>query len=414
MSIDFRSGVKLSDLRRKLWSYYRSNLTFQVPRGQSLLGFADINTRYDLDNFLQNELPPKVKELDLRFDFEVIQSGSFTEGVSLYRKHSQDETVEQEYDFLFIIKALKVDSNGNIGRISVIEGGSTEWNEITRGHSWVRLNDSDLQATWQDCAIERQDEVFLSSTKIVEVLQARIKDVFRNSSFGEKYVCRFEINGPAVTVVVDIRDISGTQVTFSFDLVLAFDWNEWPISAKGWIARPRKWPDQTIVADIVNNGIYLVPKASKYSDPELEWRISFSRAEKIIYSHFPKPRGEYICPGGRKITYDHILIPDASCRIEWYRIFKEIFREHLSIPKILSSYHLKTIMLWACKKHPADFWESANSATCFLGLLDDLLHCLAAARTVFRAVSQPPLTSWLWLLADLERCPSSAPRHRNT
>lgn len=79
-----------------------------------------------------------MKEFDLRFDLEIIQSGSFTEGVSLYRKHSQDETVEQEYDFLFIIKALKVDSNENIGRISVIEGGSTEWNEITRGHSWIR------------------------------------------------------------------------------------------------------------------------------------------------------------------------------------------------------------------------------------------------------------------------------------
>lgn len=50
-----------------------------------MLGFGDINARYDLDNFLQNELPAKVKELDLRFDLEVIQSGSFTEGVSLYR-----------------------------------------------------------------------------------------------------------------------------------------------------------------------------------------------------------------------------------------------------------------------------------------------------------------------------------------
>ena len=278
MSTDFRSGVKLGDLRRKLWSRYRSNLTFQVPGGQSVRGFGDINTRYDLDNFLQNELPAKVKELDLRFDLDVFQCGSFTEGVSLYRKHSQDETVEQEYDFLFLIKALKVDSNENIRRISVIEGGSTERDEITRGNSWIRLNDVDLQATWQDCVIQRQDEVFLSSKKIVEVLQARIEEVFRNSSFGDKCVYRFEVNGPAVTVVMDLRDISGTQVTFSFDFVLALDWNEWPISAKEWITRPRKWPDQTVVAEVVSSGVYLVPKASKYGDPELEWRISFSKA----------------------------------------------------------------------------------------------------------------------------------------
>ena len=78
MSIDFRSGVKLGDLRRKLWSRYRSNSTLQVPGGQSILGFGDINARYEIDNFLQNELPAKVKELDSRFDLEVIQSGSFT------------------------------------------------------------------------------------------------------------------------------------------------------------------------------------------------------------------------------------------------------------------------------------------------------------------------------------------------
>ena len=138
---------------------------------------------------LQNEVPTKVKELDLRFDLEVIQSGSFTEGVSLYRKHSQDETVEQEYDFLFLVKflvkTLKVDSTENIKRISVVEGGSAEKDgaEITTGHSWIRLNYLDIQATWQDCVIVRQNEVFLSSTKIVEVLQARIEEVFRKSSF---------------------------------------------------------------------------------------------------------------------------------------------------------------------------------------------------------------------------------------
>ena len=89
----------------------------------------------------------------------------------------------------------------------------------------------------------------------------------------------------------------------------------------------------------------------------------------LIKLRWPKTKSLYD-------TYDHILIPDASCRIECYRILKEIFEEHLSIPKILSSYHLKTIVLWASEKHPGDFWESANSATCFLGL-DDLLHCLA-------------------------------------
>ncbi len=210
------------------------------------------------------------------------------------------------------------------------------------------------------------------------MLQARIEEVFRKSSFQEKCVYRFEVNGPAVTVVMDLRDISGTQVTFSFDFVLALDWNEWPLCAKEWITRHRKWPDQTRVAEVINSGVYLVPKASRCGDPELEWRISFSKAEKALFPLFPKPRGEYIFPDGRKITYDHLLIPDASCRSECYRILKEIFKEHLSIPNLLySSYSLKTIMLWACEKHPEDFWESANSAICFLGLLDDLLHCLA-------------------------------------
>lgn len=81
-----------------------------------------------------------MKELDLRLDLEVIQSGSLTEGVSLYRKHSQDETVEQEYNFLFIVKTLKVDSTENIKRISAVEGGSeaNDAAKITPGYSWIR------------------------------------------------------------------------------------------------------------------------------------------------------------------------------------------------------------------------------------------------------------------------------------
>ncbi|KAK3083538.1 hypothetical protein FSP39_025017 [Pinctada imbricata] len=47
---------------------------------------------------------------------------------------------------------------------------------------------------------------------------------------------------------------------------------------------------------------------------------------------------------------------------------------HVTRPRIISTYHLKTIFLWTLEKYPPDTWTEENLGQRFLGLLDKLLH----------------------------------------
>ena len=70
------------------------------------------------------------------------------------------------------------------------------------------------------------------------------------------------------------------------DHVPSINCTGWPSCAEGWITRPRVWPDKETVEDIVQSGFHLVCKASPGGDPQTEWRLSFSVAEKYIYIVF--------------------------------------------------------------------------------------------------------------------------------
>jgi len=75
-----------------------------------------------------------------------------------------------------------------------------------------------------------------------------------------------------------------------------------------------------------------------------------------------------------KIPVDTIApLIDEKCIIECYRILKYLIKKHISNPKLLTSYHLKTVLLWNLGRLPEDFWSRKRMAYCFLGLLDDLI-----------------------------------------
>ncbi|XP_062607731.1 uncharacterized protein LOC134269545 [Saccostrea cucullata] len=62
--------------------------------------------------------------------------------------------------------------------------------------------------------------------------------------------------------------------------------HHWPTSALPWIQRCREqgWPDQNVFSEILIGGFHVVPIGNT-PENELEWRISFSRAEqKLVYS----------------------------------------------------------------------------------------------------------------------------------
>lgn len=73
-----------------------------------------------------------------------------------------------------------------------------------------------------------------------------------------------------------------------YDRVVCFRCKPWIALAQPWINRSQStWPDYEQVKSIVKSGVLLVPIGYKNSlNENLEWRISFSMAEKTINLFF--------------------------------------------------------------------------------------------------------------------------------
>ena len=103
---------------------------------------------------------------------------------------------------------------------------------------------------------------------------------------------------------------------------------------------------------IIEEGHHVVGKASPGGDPGLEWRLSFSEAELTLAEHRTHIQ--------KKIYY----------------IFKTIFKENLGKSDVISTYYLKTIVMWAMEQNPPEYWRENNIGQAVLGLLDDLYQAL--------------------------------------
>lgn len=168
----------------------------------------------------------------------------------------------------------------------------------------------------------------------------------------EDFEMKVAPHGPAVQIDETYEDEEDPFL--SYDLVPAIKFSGWPKCSQQWVERKRAWPPQALVEEIVQEGFHLVPKTSLQGDEELEWRMSFSKAEVKLM----KAKGL----GNRNYCY---------------RIFKMAIKENISSTcNLLTTYHLKTLLLWASERYPPDWWSNENVAGCFLGLLDDLLHSL--------------------------------------
>ena len=157
-------------------------------------------------------------------------------------------------------------------------------------------------------------------------------------------------HGPAVTT-------DSPKLPIEIDNVYAIRCSSWPKTASGWETRERRWgwPTASLIKSIVSKGCLLVPVGHKLSsEPQYEWRLSFSVAEKVL---------------AQSLT---------SFQKKAYILLKILHREYLSSPKIIATYHLKTILFWMCERRPESFWADSNMARCLFALLDELTACLSS------------------------------------
>ena len=131
-------------------------------------------------------------------------------------------------------------------------------------------------------------------------------------------------------------------VSSNVDIVPAIRLIVWPSLAQSWISRHRhhSWPSNAVVSEVQRNGCDLVYVSHRdYKHDSNQWRYSFSRAEvTLIRSWTPI----------QQLVY-HMLRYFAK---------QTIIREWKDDDKVICTYHIKTLMLWACERKSPVWWES--------------------------------------------------------
>ena len=169
------------------------------------------------------------------------------------------------------------------------------------------------------------------------------------------------------------------KIQLHIDIVPSIKCDSWPHIAEDWKRRKRLWPPKRLVNEIIQDGHHVVGKVSPGGDPGLEWRLSFSEAELTLAEQ-------------RTLIQKKI-----------YYIFKTIFKENLGKSGVISTYYLKTIMMWAMEQNPPEYWREDNIGQAVLGLLDDLYQALLTSNLSHYFIPQLNLLRHIsWDILDQE------------
>lgn len=169
-----------------------------------------------------------------------------------------------------------------------------------------------------------------------------VLDMRKNESLNNN----FFIHGPCISYCGLGKDI---------DIAYSFECNFWPLQAKEWIRRPRLWPSQKLVNEIVQNGCHVVPLGPlKDVKGDMLWRLSFNNAEQRLVFAFNHT--QFLCYGLLKA------------------VMKECIQKMESYPaNTLCSYFIKTLMFWMIQDTAIDLWQPNNILICYVVCLVRLL-----------------------------------------
>ncbi|KAK3100324.1 hypothetical protein FSP39_018144 [Pinctada imbricata] len=155
----------------------------------------------------------------------------------------------------------------------------------------------------------------------------------------------------------------GTMYGIEYDLAYTLICPFWPKQAHSFIHRSihKGWPTTDELRDICKEGCLLVPIDSKQSyssdHADLEWRISFSLAEKkLVYS---MNHCQFLCNGLMKIFLNEVL--------------KEIPETDTETGNVLCSYFKKTAVFWEISENVND-WSTRDFLNRFLNVFHRVIR----------------------------------------
>jgi len=160
------------------------------------------------------------------------------------------------------------------------------------------------------------------------------------------------------------RQLQKYEIT-NVDLVSCVICPIWPTAALEWIRRQRNngWPTKEVLSKVVHGGCHFVAKAHpSCPNDETLFRFSFSAAEVVLVNSWSSVQ---------KYIYHILRLIKAS-------VAKQC--EEKQIETAISSYTMKTLMLWACEDKPPSFWNNSSITTSVTELLSELIEWLIEGR----------------------------------
>jgi hypothetical protein len=130
--------------------------------------------------------------------------------------------------------------------------------------------------------------------------------------------------------------VSGEGALNEYDVVPCLKLDRWPAVTDDWQAKDDSYTIGPLLRQsmVETTPILLVPTGNPLSPAaEDEWRLSFSFVEIEIFNH--------LLPRQRQL----------------YGLLKYLFKELFNEVDLLSSYHVKTLMLWKVDHEPLEYWE---------------------------------------------------------
>lgn len=158
-------------------------------------------------------------------------------------------------------------------------------------------------------------------------------------------------------VKLRIRERYVVQITPAFKCT-----GIWPRSAAQWPMPHIPWPGPNRVAEVKAEGFNLLSKecyslTGKQSSAESDaWVLQFSEAENRLLM--------------------------GGCRKKCLSVLKTLRDRHLELPgQPLHNYHMKTLLLYECEKHPRETdWDESCLGDRLNGILLQLISCLQCRR----------------------------------
>ena len=134
----------------------------------------------------------------------------------------------------------------------------------------------------------------------------------------------------------------------SSDTVFALSCIDWPECAREWLSRRRihGWPSKELIKQCKSLGFIVVSACHPASDEkQFQWRISFSHQERLLVTQFNSVQ--------------------LKCYILLKIIKKELIQQYIK-EDTLTSYQLKTCMLYILENTPSELWVPENLVGCVI------------------------------------------------